>query len=192
MKRYLFFIVCTFCSLITFSQTIGFSEKRIKPANNIIKLSYGPGVLLSTFFDYGETYNNATMLELSLDYEHVWNNGFGFGINALQNHCSKGNFNVFYIGPSFVYNYTTNKGIRLDTTCGIGYAANDFDYRKSRNGVGVFVSFSLDYMFTKHFGFGIEARDMITSYKKPKEFKNYKGRYAIDWASVSLGVRYYF
>lgn len=195
MKRHLFFVICFLCSLTTFSQTIDFNENRIEPSNNIFKLSYGPAVMLSDFVEWdGKIYRNASMLNLSFDYEHVWNNGFGFGINASQNHCSKGNFNVFYVGPSLVYNRTTKRGFRLDAAFGIGYAANDLDIVKSRNGVGTFASFSLDYMFTKHIGLGAEVREMVTTYRKPKGgvFDKYEGRYGIDWIGISLGVRYCF
>lgn len=115
MKRTLLWAFCSLFAIFASAQQpvdTAVKPDRTEALPNMIRLNYGLGIMTSKFEDVRETYNSSSVASLSLDYEHLWDNGLGFGIHASQNHFSKPNCNVLFVGGSFVATWTTDKGWR--------------------------------------------------------------------------------
>lgn len=160
---------------------------RSEELRHTIRLGYGIGVVTSKVEDYRGTFSNSTILPLTVDYEHVWDSGMGFGINVSQGYLKATGNNEFYVGPSFVAAYTFSRGWRLSASTGLGFAVNDFGVSGSKSGVGSLSTAYISYKVLRHWSVALGARVSSTLYHKPE---GWKGSYGITHYDLSLGLAY--
>jgi hypothetical protein len=163
------------------------SEWRSEELRNIVRLGYGIGVLTSKVIDFNKTYSHASILPLTVDYEHVWDSGMGCGINASQGYLKATGNNEFYVGASFVAAYTFSRGWRLSASTGLGLAVNDFGVGGSKSGLGSLSTAYISYKLLRHWGVALGARASTSSYRRPKDWE---GRYGATHYDLSVGVTY--
>ena len=197
MKKVLILCTIMLCSLPSV-QALDLDEQGTSgfdATNNIIKLSYGPGLFIKSYdFTYGQHKDVLLSLDLSLDYAHTFDRGFGFALNFIQSHISALDGDDFYAGASFFYGIPVDYEWYLDASLGLGYAHNN--YTEHSDGVGVFGQVGFHYRMTKHWGAGAELRLLDCIYKKPHDWKQYNengsGVFTSWRMTLALGVQYYF
>lgn len=192
MKRTLLWAFCSlFAIFVNAQQSVDTAVKpdRTEALPNMIRLNYGLGIMTSKFEDVRETYNSSSVETLSLDYEHLWDNGLGFGIHASQNHFSKPNCNVLFVGGSFVATWTTAKGWRWEGALGMGFARNDLNQRGQENGLGLLSILGCTYKLSRHWGIGVDLRQLTSIYRKPA---GWEGQFGFNHYQLGIGLAYLF
>ena len=197
MKKVLLLFMILLCSL-TSAQALDLSAEGVsafKPTNNVIKLSYGPGLFLKSYdFTYGQHKDALLSLDLSVDYAHTFNKGFGFAVNFIHSHISAIDGNDIYVGPSFYYGSPVDSYWYLDASLGLGYAHNN--YTEHKNGVGLFGHAGIHYRIVKHWSVGAELRLLDCFYEKPNGWKQHDenglGIFSNWRMALAFGVQYYF
>lgn len=177
---------------------------------NTVSLNFGPGLVTSDIITYrGATltkYSTSLSLDYVLSYEHLYSDGFGFGVEVSQMHIDRdGCLNLFYVGPKAVYAKMLSPKWRFHISLGVGYAADDgemgfsadgsTDWGNLLHGIGFVDNAGFDYRFNRHFGIGAQVRSMMTLFPKYSGYSKEKGRFVregIDNISLQLGARYYF
>lgn len=190
-KVILLILMCMFifnCNAQDISGTYDKSS-RVEPKANMIRVGFGPGIVTSKIVFYNRVYENSIMYSLAADYEHVWDTGFGFGVNLSQNYLSESGNNVFYAGASFVMAHTTDKGWRWETALGLGYATNDFGVEGSKHGVGSLLLLGVTYKISNHWSIGADLRTLVSRYHKPEGWAD---NYGVRHYNASLGIGYLF
>lgn len=184
-------------------------EQRELPRNTI-SLNVGPGLVTSEIVTYrGFTptkYRTSSSLDYVLSYEHLYSDGFGFGVEVSQMHIDRdGCLNLFYVGPKAVYAKMLSPKWRFHVSLGLGYAADDgnmgytadgsTDWDNLLHGIGTVDNVGFDYRFNRHFGVGAQIRSMVTIFPKHSGYSKKEGRFVregIDNVSLQFGARYYF
>lgn len=166
--------------------------ERTEAKSDIIKLSYGPGVPTGDMRGMGTERTYSNVLTLALDYEHVFRSGIGVALNVSQNHYHVPSNNVFYVGASVLYSRTTSQGWRWEGGIGAGFAANDLEFDRSRNGYGVLSQLGVTYQFSKHWGVGADLRYLTTNYRKEHDLRERLGQYGLGSFTCTFGLRYAF
>lgn len=160
---------------------------------NIIKISYGPAILTSNIYYGIDVYGNVPAMNFELAYSHVWNSGWGIGVQGIQSHFDVDEYsdcmNMFYFGPSVSYNYRTTKDWIWNISAGTGYANWD-DVFKSHSGIGITTKLGVNYMLSHKIGVGVEATSLASWFKKPKGWSehHHNESFGINQSGVSIGL----
>jgi hypothetical protein len=165
--------------------------------DNVVKLSFGPGLFHQTFdFNNGQDDDVSLSLDLSVDYNHIFNNHMGVGVNIMNSYINALDGNDFYAGASFYFGaleYHTHKWY-FDGSLGLGYAHNN--YTEHKNGLGLLIQVGAHYKISRFWGIGAEVHSLNCFYKKPDDWKSYsnKGSDFFNSArfSLALGVQHFF
>ena len=170
--------------------------QKIQP-RNIFRVSAGSSFMVSKMVTPERTYKTRTGFDLTLDYDHLWKTGFGFGVNYLYNATSfEGGYDtdIHYIGPSFVMAAASTKW-RIGMAYGLGYAHYSEslgNMSESENRLALFIRLDAEYRLAKRMALGINLHYMSMSMKKPKEIELKKGEfYGIRHLSPHLSLCYY-
>lgn len=88
--------------------------------NNVLKVDAGPAWITSKmYYNSRNGHTNIASTNITIDYNHYWKNGLGFGVNLMQSHFRLedfGSMNIFYAGASIsVCRVTTKTGGGLPT-----------------------------------------------------------------------------
>lgn len=163
-------ILIAVCFFLSTSLLMAQNSIREFPCHNIT-VSYGISKMCSNnsrmFFD---NINNIVRadhsLDLEIDYEYVWKNGWGLGLNLSQSHLDDYHYcnNIFYFGPCATYNYLLGKRMNLFVSSGCGLSMNDFDEGSERNGLGILNKMGIKYSFTKHLGAVLDLSSFFSIY----------------------------
>lgn len=178
----------------------GTAQNASKTADNLHnRLSVSAGLTWITSKIYvtpTDYYSNRRCWDLCADYEYLWNSGFGVGLNYALNHASfnhYGSFTQHYIGPSFVYVYRITRRFSSEVGLGLGYSYYSESGGYTDSAMGVMFKVGMEYLFTRHFGLGLQYRACGCSYTQPDGFELPKNeQYRLNRASIQLGVHYYF
>lgn len=159
-----------------------------EPTHNEIRINAGHGWVTSEINYYGKRDTWKGFGDYSLDYFHN-RKGYMYGVNLSRSHI---NYNdpicIDYAGASFGYGMTSNKW-RAHAIFGIGYAHTNVDEDGLRNGFGMIWHVGADYVFTRHFGIGVELREQKTIYSGQNYNRSLTG---FNTLSLVGGLRYYF
>lgn len=171
---------------------VGFGGKK-----NDIKVDFNFGWFISEIGDRnGDAHRGLFGCGFSLMYEHVFNKGCGFGVNAIYEAGEGGDIRTGVIAPSFVY-YGSNGGWTYGYSLGLGYGRFSLDSPRygydDAAGVGYFVQAEIEKRFTKNFGIGAGLRVMNISAPKPNNSSYYDSHYyGTGTVRFTIGPRFYF
>lgn len=170
-------------------KTIGFGGK-----HNRFKIDVDFGWYISEFVDEnGKGHRGIQAVGASFSYQHVFNSGYGFGLNFIRDIGSDG-IMTEYLGPSFV-NYQSKDKWTYGYAIGLGYGHFSFDSNRfgynDCGGLGYFVEAEVERRFTKWFGLGGGLRVFNITAKKP-EGARLSGSYGTGLLNLYIGPRFYF
>lgn len=192
MKRNILMIMLMVIGVFTTSAK-KLNEADFEPTHNVIKVNYGPGLVYSEMRELNTVYKTSSSYDLSVDYCHTFNKGFGFGVNVIQSYLNAIGSNDFYAGASVYYAKEFKNGWYFDASLGLGYAGND--YSTPEGGIGVFEQIGAHYKFTRHFGVGAELRSLSCSYstqiERPGHY-SFEGSFGTNRIALTIGLQYYF
>ncbi len=164
---------------------------------NMFRVAIGPSWISSkVYVTYNAYYKYRGALDVCADYEHLWQNGAGVGVNFASNHVSfdqYGSFTQTYLGPSFVYAYRWTKHIGLECALGLGcsFYAEQGGYNDV--GLGTMCKLGVEYLCTEHFGIGLQYSAWSSYYSKPDDFQLANDeQYRLDRFGFQVGLHYYF
>ena len=86
------------------------NEADFEPTHNVIKVNYGPGLVFSEIHELNTVYKTSSSYDLSVDYCHTFNKGFGFGVNVIQSHLNAMGAMTFTQAQAYI----TLKSSRMD------------------------------------------------------------------------------
>lgn len=170
--------------------------------HNVFKVNVGPALMFSKMY-VGvppTTYHHRWGFDLTGDYQHIWDHGFGLGINYAFNHTSFGSegFSLHYVGPSAVYARRLVGGLGFDVSLGIGYGrfVEETHYRKyrsalARDGFGSMLQAGLDYLITENFGVGVETNLLTVRCSKVDDLPD-DASFGVRRFNILAGLRVYF
>lgn len=143
----------------------------------------------------------------SMEYQHFWKSGLGFGLNliyndtrySVKNYGKKAAIRSIYAGPSLAYSGCFNKHWRVDCAIGGGYGELGGDLFNTYRGFGVLLKGGIEYMITRHFGVGAELSELyiFTNDDELKYLKDIIPSASSDVSGlsrigISAGMRFYF
>ena len=171
---------------------VGFGGKK-----NDVKLDFNFGWFISEFMDRdGDGHRGIFGAGMSLMYEHVFNKGYGFGVNAIFEQGDGSDIMTAVLAPSFVY-YGSNDKWTYGYSIGLGFGRFSMFSSKygddDGNGLGYFVQGSVERRVNKWLGFGAGLRVMSITASKPKN-NSYYNTHTHGTGSVrfTIGPRFYF
>lgn len=171
---------------------VGFGGKK-----NDVKLDFNFGWFISEFVDrHGEGHRGIFGGGMSLMYEHVFNKGYGFGVNGIYEQGDGGDIKTVVLAPSFVY-YGSKDKWTYGYSIGLGFGRFSMVSSKygddDGNGLGYFVQANIERRISKHFGFGAGLRVLNITASKPKN-NSYYDTHIHGTGSVrfTIGPRFYF
>ena len=173
-------------------ENYGFGGKK-----NDIKIDFNCGWFLSEFVDrYGEGHRGLFGCGFSLMYEHVFNKGYGFGINAIYEQGEGNDITTGVIAPSFVH-YGSKGAWTYGYSLGIGYGRFNLDSHRygydNANGVGYFVQANVERRINKWLGIGAGLRILDITASKPDNSSYYDSHsYGTGSLRFTIGPRIYF
>jgi len=166
---------------------------------NVVRLSVGPSFMNSNYQVGNHLYHSRVGLSVNADYDHVWNTGFGFGINYIHNYMSFDEgikTRVDYIGPSLVLASPMMRKFRYDLCIGLGYGHFSESYdglTNSENRLGATMRLGVEWKVAPHLGLGTQVSIFTMSLKKPDDVELEKNEiYGIQQIGLYVGLRYYF
>lgn len=164
--------------------------------SNKLKLSGGPMWTDSKVYVTSERYYKfRTGFDVMLDFQHLWQRGFGLGIDYAYHRTSFegwGHYTLIYVGPSFVYANRSIDRFTFDAAFGVGYAYYT-EPGYDLNGMGFMFKAGAEYQLTSHFGLGVELSRLITRFREPKGFSlPDDGNFGFARFGVLAGLRFYF
>lgn len=144
-----------------------------------------PGVVRAADFGTANTVRLSTgaglgdredlMLHVSVDYEHTWPLGFGFGVNAVGDLFSMNGNDQIYTGGSFVYSHCFENKLQLSGAVGMGFATSDLHDL----GAGSLQMFNVGYRFNPNWAVIGQMKLLYTSITSMH-------------MNISVGVEYHF
>lgn len=164
--------------------------------HNAVKADFNCGWFISEFVDRnGDSHRGLFGDGMSLMYEHVFNKGYGFGINGIFEK-KPGEVYTGMIGPSFVYSGSSDKWI-YGYSIGLGYGRFDVDSERfgheDRNGVGYFVQANIERRLTQWLGIGAGVRVLNITAPKSEDNSYYKTHsHGTSSLRFTIGPRFYF
>lgn len=169
-------------------------KKRQAPANTI-GLDVGIGCVYSKIYTPYRTYNGKNGLDWKLEYNRVYRNGLGFGLqySGFRTSFSEGGYMLLtYIAPSFIGRVKLADAWILKYGIGIGY----FGYSDSGDilsGVGLDVNIGAEYMVSKHVGLGVEVQSLSSYLSRQEGVTLGEDEHSgISRINIKGGVRFYF
>ena len=140
-------------------------------------------------------YKFRTGFDVMLDFQHLWQRGFGLGVDYAYHRTSFegwGHYTLVYVGPSFVYANRSIDRFTFDAALGVGYAyftEPGYDL----NGMGFMFKVGAEYQLTSHFGLGVELSRLTSRFREPEGF-SLPGDENFGYArfGVLAGLRFYF
>ena len=165
----------------------------------MLRVSVGPSWITSrVYVTQTRFFKGRRAIDVYADYEYQWRKGWGLGANFAYNRASFGSYGSFtqtYLGPSLLYAYRRPRriGMEIALGLGVGYYAELGGY--TAFGMGMQSRLGVEYLFTKHFGIGLQLISFSCYYPKPKEAEivlKENEEYRLDRVSVQLGLQYYF
>ena len=172
-------------------------QRRASQPRNILRASIGPSLMTSDFQIHNHLYKSRCGLDLSLDYDHVWKSGIGFGINYRHDYTTFEEDLVMrtnYIGPSLVLAYPGN-GIRYDMAIGFGYCWYSEHFRglsMSEGHIAPLIRMGLEFSISKNVAYGIQMNTFSVRLDKPEGLEMKKNEsYGIQRMGLQMGVRVY-
>lgn len=188
----------------TFGTEVFYREPHHIPSD-VIMVSVGPSLITSKVISPRGYESKKGGVDFLLEFEHVNGKGVGFGLNVKYNKTSfddYSNLQLYYMGPSFVYNYVTSMNWRWDLAVGIGYALykdspgkgkNLFYGMQTQSGIGFMSKIGVDYLLSDRLGIGVEANSVSHNFSKPEGFQLEKNEhYGFSTLSLTAGLRFYF
>lgn len=196
-------------------QVNAFIERHRVPSD-MIKLSVGPAWITSRVTTATGDYKNKIGTHVALSYVHYWRYGHGFGgiadysytlyPDASSSRHDDSSVNLLLFAPTYSYSQKIVKGWIWEVGLGIGLAicSNRFSqnipwggFQRSmitEAGVGLYTRLSTEYMFSKHWGAGIELSSTTLRFAEPDGYKktNTNESYGFNRFSVLGGFRFYF
>lgn len=166
-------------------------RRKTKLPTNILMVNGGLSIMYSEVSTPKGNHRGRAGFDMSLEYERLWQSGWGVGANYFYNHTSYDGLgaSLNYIGPSLVWSRKTTKGWRWDSSFGLGfshYRESESNYKKS--GFGVMYKLGVDYMLTDQWGIGAQLSDVSCWFGKD-DFGN---RMRFERINIMVGARYYF
>ena len=188
----------------TFGAEVFYRERR-NISSDIIMVSVGPSLITSKVVSPRGNESRKGGVDCLLEFEHVNGKGIGFGLNVKYNKTTfddYGYLQLYYMGPSFVYNYVTSMNWRWDLAVGIGYAMykdgagkgnNSFYGMQTQSGIGFMSKIGIDYLLSDRLGIGVEVNNVSHNFSKPEGFQLGKNEhYGFHTLSLTAGLRFYF
>ncbi|MBM6993119.1 MAG: hypothetical protein I3J02_07640 [Prevotella sp.] len=142
---------------------------RVLPRANLLRGGVGYTLLTSKFYVDGHNQSPLSGTTFSLDYEHVWDSGYGFGLNVSHTQLPSVETHENYLGASLVLAHTTDAGWRWDTAFGLGYVSNNVGGDMPGSGIGMMSIFGVTYKLSAHWGLGSVLRMHTSRYSMPAE-----------------------
>lgn len=159
------------------------------------KLNGGKSLITSEVIGAGSRYQQGWDVML----ETFWqpNNGGGIGVTLKGNVSYVGGDIVYlcYMGPTFIYSVHYSDNWRADLALGIGatYVDEYFLGGMKSWGVGLMTKVGVEYMFGKHFGWGLELNDFWHAFPSSAEkWGKRSGLYGYNTIGFSMGPRFHF
>ena len=166
----------------------GFGGKK-----NCVKADYNFGWFISKIIDKdGKGHRGLFGDGISLMYEHVFKNGWGFGINGIFEKKTEEVYTGM-IGPSLVC-YKSRDKWTYGYSIGVGYGRFDIDSERfghtDKTGIGYFVQIEGERRLNKWLGLGAGMRILdITSVDSDKYNSRHQGTGSLRF---TVGPRFYF
>lgn len=162
--------------------------------HHAVKVSTGPAWIYSDIYTATGVRKNTFAMDFMAEYEYTWKSGVGVGATFSQAWGFVGDdrLKLTYAGPSFLYAYREAHHWGSEVAFGIGYARYSDDYRSS-NGFGMLTKLGAEYLFTRHWGIGVEMNLITTTFRKPDEIilpKNVS--FGFNRLDLLVGLRAYF
>lgn len=163
---------------------------------NSVKADFNLGWFISEFEDgYGDKHSWLFGTGFSVSYNHVFKQGFGFGLDYIMENGNDDNIKTQFIGPSFVYAGSFG-GWTLSYSGGLGYGKFEFDSKRmgydDRGGLGYFAQVEAQKRFSDHFGIGAGMRVLNVATTKPDGYEDKWGTYGTSSFRFTIGPRFYF
>lgn len=181
---------------------IGSGKQMLNNPTEIIKLNVGPAWITSDIEAGGNTYKSLSGFKAEFDYQHLWDSGFGFGMNYMYYGASlNSNYDMrmHYIGPSFVSSMIFGYRWRFEGALGLGYSSLTENAEilgtsssKTEYGLGIMSHLGIEYMVSPKIGIGFQIGFMSMKLKQPKGFDMKKyDFYGIRRVDLGIGLRIY-
>ena len=163
---------------------------------NCVKTDFNLGWFISDFEDRdGDKHSGLFGTGFSVSYNHVFKQGFGFGVDCIIENGDDDNVSTQYVGPSFVYAGSFG-GWTLSYSAGLGYGHLSYESNRmghdDRGGLGYFAQVEAQKRFSKHFGIGAGMRIVEIATSKPDGYKDEWGIYGTGSFRFTIGPRFYF
>ncbi len=170
--------------------------------HDVVKVGVGPGWILSEFTTYNGTYKRKMGFNVSADYQHIWNYGFGLGVNYQYFGTSFDNdlkLKMHYIGPSLAASMKLGKKWIWDVQLGLGYTNYTESISNSYNSVsesisrmGVMAQMGVHYKMSDKIGIGLQLDSFRMSMERPEGIDTSKyDFYGIERMDLQFGLRFY-
>lgn len=170
-------------------------KKRQAPANTI-SLDVGFGYVYSKIYTPYRTYNGKSGVDWKLEYDRVYRNGIGFGLqySGFRANFSEGGYMLLtYIAPSFIGRVKLADAWILKFGIGIGYFGYSDSGESTLSGVGLDMNAGVEYMLGKHVGLGIELQSMSSYLPEQVEVTLGEDEHSgISRINIKGGIRFYF
>ena len=167
--------------------------------SNSVRLSVGYAKITSDIETF-KGIKHPSGVELTLDYEHRWRSGFGFGLNTAlfrssyskEDDGADGHLALFYMGPSLLYAFKFHKHWALGWNLGVGCVYAD-DVPGQQTGIGFMGKMRLEYLVNENWGVGFDVNGITSTLKKPDGVQLRDGeKWGYGRVNYMLGLRYYF
>ena len=170
--------------------------------HDVVKVGVGPGWITSEITtDYG-TYKRKMGFNFSADYQHIWNYGFGLGVNYQYFGTSFDNvlkLKMHYIGPSLAASMKLGDKWIWDVQVGMGYThytesmSNSYGHAsESINRLGILAQMGIQYKMSDKIGIGFQFDSFRMSMERPEGFDTSKyDFYGIERLDLQFGLRFY-
>ncbi len=172
-------------------------QQRENQPTDILRVSIGPSLMTSDYQLGRHLYKSRCGLDLSLDYDHVWRSGFGFGINYRHDYTPFEEglaMRTNYIGPSLVIAYPGN-GIRCDMAVGFGYCWYAEHYKghsMTEGHVAPLMRFGVEFNISEKTAIGLQMNMFSVHLDEPEGLELKKNEfYGIQRIGFQLGARFY-
>lgn len=168
-------------------------EKRRAPTNTLT-ISVGPGYVTSEIYTPDRTYKGKAGLEWKAEYNRIFKNGMGFG---LQYSGFRANFeqdiymSISYFAPSFIGRKKLGESWIIKYGVGMGlFLYNDSGF-ETHAGFGMDVNFGGEYMVSKSVGIGLEVQAISGSISRQEQLPD-DVKSGIARINMQGGIRFYF
>jgi len=169
-------------------------DRKRRPPRETISASVGLGRITSKiYFPGGELKGDKAGVEWKVEYNKVYNNGLGFGIQYSGFYKSLIEMTLTYIAPSFIGRIRVSDSIILKYGVGCGLFVYGTSGYRTYTGVGFDTNFGGEWMIAKHIGIGLEVQSIL-GLLPSQENVNLKENETsgINRINIQFGPRFYF